>query len=122
MVHRVDSEDVHRPTRPALPLCKRRLHCRKLRRRRMAALPVLLPNSWHPNQERASTNNDRVGFSQGGQAGTSASAATARPPFTWPRWTKRHSAVIRKQLDRVVEAAHRVFADPFEIEIAFDEI
>src|SRR5258705_7156610 len=34
----------------------------------------------------------------------------------------RHSAVIRKQLDWVVEAAHRVFADAFEIEIAFDEV
>src|SRR5260370_2506376 len=32
-----------------------------------------------------------------------------------------HSAVIRKQLDWVVEAAHRIFADPSEIEIAFDE-
>ena len=31
------------------------------------------------------------------------------------------SAVIRKQLDRVVEPAHRIFADTFEIEIAFDE-
>src|SRR5437870_2811375 len=35
------------------------------------------------------------------------------------RW---HSAVIRKQLDRVVEAAHRIFADALEIEIAFDEV
>jgi hypothetical protein len=34
----------------------------------------------------------------------------------------RHSAVIRKQLDWVVEAADRVFADAFEIEIAFDEV
>src|SRR5437773_9345732 len=34
----------------------------------------------------------------------------------------RHSAVIRKQLDWVVEAAHRIFADAFEIEIAFDEV
>jgi hypothetical protein len=30
--------------------------------------------------------------------------------------------VIRKQLDWVVEAAHRIFADAFEIEIAFDEV
>src|SRR5260370_3044873 len=36
--------------------------------------------------------------------------------------TDRHSAVIRKQLDRAVEAAHRIFADAFEIEIAFDEV
>jgi len=34
----------------------------------------------------------------------------------------RHSAVIRKQLDRIVEAAHRMFADAFEVEIVFDEI
>jgi hypothetical protein len=30
--------------------------------------------------------------------------------------------VIRKQLDRVVEAAHRIFADAFEIEIVLDEV
>src|SRR5258708_39803396 len=35
---------------------------------------------------------------------------------------ERHSAVIRKQLDRVVEAAHRIFADALEIESAFDEV
>ena len=34
----------------------------------------------------------------------------------------RHSAVIRKQLDRVVEAAHRIFADAFEIELVLDEV
>ena len=34
----------------------------------------------------------------------------------------RHSAVIGKQLDWVVEAADRIFADAFEIEIAFDEV
>src|SRR5262245_33961830 len=34
----------------------------------------------------------------------------------------RHSALVRKQLDWVVEAAHRIFADAFEIEIAFDEV
>jgi len=34
----------------------------------------------------------------------------------------RHSAVIRKQLDSVVEAAHRIFADAFEIEIALDKV
>ena len=34
----------------------------------------------------------------------------------------RHSAVIRKQLDWVAEAAHRIFADAFEVEIAFDEV
>src|SRR3984893_9658735 len=34
----------------------------------------------------------------------------------------QHSAVIRKQLDWVVEAAHRIFADAFEIEFAFDEV
>src|SRR5258706_16230846 len=34
----------------------------------------------------------------------------------------RHSAVIRKQLDWVVEAADRIFADAFEIKIAFDEV
>jgi hypothetical protein len=34
----------------------------------------------------------------------------------------RHSAVIRKQLDWVAEAAHRIFADAFEIKIAFDEV
>ena len=33
-----------------------------------------------------------------------------------------HSAVIRKQLDRVAEAAHRIFADAFEIEIAIDKV
>jgi tetratricopeptide (TPR) repeat protein len=33
-----------------------------------------------------------------------------------------HSAVIRKQFDWVVEATHRIFADAFEIEIAFDEV
>ena len=32
------------------------------------------------------------------------------------------SAVIRKQLDRVVEATDRIFADAFEIEIALDEL
>src|ERR1700754_407119 len=36
--------------------------------------------------------------------------------------TDRHSAVIRKQLDWVVEAAHRIFTDAFEIEIAFDAL
>jgi hypothetical protein len=36
--------------------------------------------------------------------------------------TARHSVVIGKQLDRVVEAADRIFADAFEIEIAFDKI
>jgi hypothetical protein len=30
--------------------------------------------------------------------------------------------VIRKQLDRVVEAAHRIFADAFEIELVLDEV
>src|SRR5438309_6768257 len=39
-----------------------------------------------------------------------------------PPATDRHSAVIRKQHDWVVEAAHRIFADAFEIEIAFDEV
>src|SRR3954471_14059948 len=34
----------------------------------------------------------------------------------------RHSAVIRKQLDWVVEATDRIFADAFEIEIALDEV
>ena len=34
----------------------------------------------------------------------------------------QHSAVIRKQLDWVAEAAHRIFADTFEIEIALDEV
>jgi len=34
----------------------------------------------------------------------------------------RHSAVIRKQLDWVVEATHRIFADTLKIEFAFDEI
>ena len=29
---------------------------------------------------------------------------------------------MRKQLDWVVEAEHRIFADAFEIEIAFDEV
>jgi hypothetical protein len=33
----------------------------------------------------------------------------------------RHSAVIRKQLDWIVEAPHRLFADTFEIKIALDE-
>ena len=32
------------------------------------------------------------------------------------------SAVIREQLDRIVETAHRMFADVFELEIAFDEV
>ena len=32
------------------------------------------------------------------------------------------SPVIRKYLDRVVEATHRMFADAFEIEIVLDEI
>jgi hypothetical protein len=36
--------------------------------------------------------------------------------------TDQHSAVIRKQLDWVGEAAHRILADAFEIEIAFDEV
>jgi len=34
----------------------------------------------------------------------------------------RHSAVICKKLDWVIEAAHRIFADAFEIEIAIDEV
>src|ERR1700719_833810 len=33
-----------------------------------------------------------------------------------------YSAVIREQLDWVVKATHRIFADAFEIEIAFDEV
>src|ERR1700737_1062097 len=36
--------------------------------------------------------------------------------------TGRYSAVVRKQLDWVVEAAHRIFADAFEVEIVFDEV
>src|SRR5215471_17934601 len=32
------------------------------------------------------------------------------------------STVIRKQLDWVAEAANRIFADAFEIEIAFEEV
>src|SRR5262245_65020920 len=34
----------------------------------------------------------------------------------------RHSAIIREQRDWVVEAAHRMFAEAFEIEIAFDQV
>jgi len=34
----------------------------------------------------------------------------------------RRSAVIRKQLDRVAEAAHRIFADAFEVEITLYEV
>ena len=34
----------------------------------------------------------------------------------------RHSTAKRKQLDWVVEAAHWIFADTFEIELAFDEV
>src|SRR4051812_13237479 len=34
----------------------------------------------------------------------------------------RRSAVIRKDLDRIVEAADRIFADAFESEIAFDGV
>ena len=34
----------------------------------------------------------------------------------------RDSPVIREQLDGVAEAAHRIFADAFEIEIALDEV
>src|SRR5215831_13029406 len=30
--------------------------------------------------------------------------------------------MVRKQFDRVAEAAHRIFANAFEIEIAFDEV
>jgi hypothetical protein len=41
--------------------------------------------------------------------------AVCRPARHW------HSAVIRKQLDGAVEAADRIFAAAFEIEIAFDE-
>src|SRR3982074_604791 len=44
------------------------------------------------------------------------------PPFVRHLATDRHSAVIRKQPDRVVEGAHRIFADAFEIEIACDEV
>ena len=121
VIHRVDSKDVHRPTRPAVPLCKHSLHCRKLRRspHGMAAPALLLANSWHLNQERAGTNNDRGDFRKSGQAGTSGLAnqgADGKPAIDRP------SAVICKQLDRLVEAAHRVFTDAFEREIAFDEI
>ena len=35
---------------------------------------------------------------------------------------KLSSAVIRKQLDRLAEAPHRMFADVFEIELALDQI
>ncbi len=41
--------------------------------------------------------------------------AVCRPARHW------HSAVMRKQLDGAVEAADRIFAAAFEIEIAFDE-
>jgi hypothetical protein len=45
------------------------------------------------------------------------------PPWGGPVPGDRSaSTVIRKQLDGVVEAAHRIFADAFEIEIAFDEV
>ena len=30
--------------------------------------------------------------------------------------------MIREQFDWIVEAAHRIFADAFELEIAFDEV
>jgi hypothetical protein len=39
-----------------------------------------------------------------------------------PEAAHRYSAMIRKQLDGIVEAAHGIFADALEIEIAFDEI
>jgi hypothetical protein len=42
--------------------------------------------------------------------------AVCRPARHW------HSAVIGKQFDWVVEAAVRIFAEAFEIEIAFDEV
>src|SRR5262245_55781565 len=32
----------------------------------------------------------------------------------------RHSPIVRKQLDRVAKASHRIFADAFEVEIALD--
>src|SRR5438552_13501576 len=44
------------------------------------------------------------------------------PTGNGPPATDRHSAAIRKQLNWVVEAAHRIFADAFEIEIAYDEV
>ncbi len=34
----------------------------------------------------------------------------------------QHSAAIRKQLDWVVEATHRMFTDVIKIELAFDEV
>lgn len=34
----------------------------------------------------------------------------------------RYSPMIRKQLDRVAKASHRIFADAFEVEIALDQI
>ena len=47
---------------------------------------------------------------------------SARSPRQRPNSTPRHSAMVRKQLDRVAEAAHRIFADAFEIEIVLDEV
>jgi hypothetical protein len=43
-------------------------------------------------------------------------------PRASPRMWTGASAVIRKQLDRIAEAAHRIFADPFEIELALHEV
>jgi hypothetical protein len=40
----------------------------------------------------------------------------------WHLTIDQHSAVKRKQLDGVVEAAHRIFVDALQIEIAFDEV
>src|SRR4029077_1105121 len=42
--------------------------------------------------------------------------------FAPPSGDRSASAAIRKQLDWVVEAAHRIFANAFEIEIAFDKV
>ena len=42
--------------------------------------------------------------------------AARQPTIDW------HSAMVRKQLGRIAEAAHWIFADAFEIEIALDEV
>jgi hypothetical protein len=44
------------------------------------------------------------------------------PGTTRQSMVHRDSALICKQLNRVVEATHRILAHAFEIEIAFDEV
>jgi hypothetical protein len=84
--------------------------------KRQALLARFRPGQIRGFRSRTS-NYRKPTFADGGRLTSSRPLGAARHLTI-----DRHSAVIGKQLDWVVEAADRIFADAFEIEIAFDEV